>query len=283
MICTLALPVSSQAEESAEAKMNSAVISAGALFDAGDFKAAAKKFAEAFGYLEDYNLKKNEMVSWFKAGNCTAAVEAGRLFLSGSNEITRADRGDVKKVGVRCQLISAKKFMNLGQFEKCEQHLTQAESLIVADTFLPVAGSNESAEIQSMRDQISTTEKLEKTTRSKRSSSILGPTLTISGGALIAGGAVFVVLSQLKENEFLCSRNVEQTSCDNPSVLTETEFMDAKSSANVLNTVGWVGLASGVALGSVGLYLWTSEGSGTDSAKFYVNPGKNSVGFELGF
>lgn len=96
-------------------------------FNAGEFAKAAESFRRAFEAYPDINLKKNEMVAWFKAGHCNDAIEAGKRFDASKNSDER-DKRDFKNVKVRCDIKKANAQIDLGNLEGAEAALVDAES-----------------------------------------------------------------------------------------------------------------------------------------------------------
>ena len=261
IIANIALPALLIAQED-QKKMEDSVLKALTAFENGKYRASAESYAEAFRFYKDYNLKKNEMIAWFKSGNCEPAVDAANLYLKRGKGINDADRTDVKSVRVRCELVFAKKSLHLGNTDRCESHLNLAEEIIAADTFAPLQGSEESHEIEVVRKKLRLFKKdktIEAPKKEEEQGSYLGPILVGSGALLSIGGIALILSSLSAETDLQCNKNIVNPSCDNPKEITEKNYNEQLSSIKTQNAIGWVTTILGAAVIGTGTYLWLED------------------------
>ena len=240
-----------------ENEKEDSVLDANTAFEAGKFREAAEGYAKAFLFYKDYTLKKNEMVAWFKNGNCSPALEAADLYFENSDNITESDRVDVKSIRVRCELVSAKKSLNLGNLDGCELHLNKAEQIISSDELPPVKGSDEFREIVQIRIEI---EILKKNSAldpiSPKEPNYLGPIVVGAGVVVGATGLALILTSVSAESDLQCTTNVAQPSCENPKPVEKVDYDSRLAEIETLNTIGWISSLVGVATIGVGTLFW---------------------------
>lgn len=97
-------------------------------FQEGRFNDAARYFRQANDAQPDPNLRKNEAVAWFKAGNCDEAVPAANAFLI-ARDTHAEDEREARSIIANCKVGMARKAMKMGSFELADQLLVEAESL----------------------------------------------------------------------------------------------------------------------------------------------------------
>ncbi len=243
--------------------MQESVVEAHKAFGEERFLDAAEAYAQAFRSYNDYNLKKNEMIAWFKNGSCSPALEAADLYFKNGKDITEDDRVDLKSVRVRCELASAKKTLNTGNLEGCESHLLKAEEIISADARPPVKDSDEYREILEIRAEIEILKRasVDEPLPMKSETNYLGPILVGAGTVVGATGLVLILSSLSDETDLQCTTNVANPSCNDPQPTTRDTFESESERIQTLNTIGWVTSLVGVTTIGVGSVLWLTQGS----------------------
>ncbi|MFU8804209.1 MAG: hypothetical protein ACNA8W_10400 [Bradymonadaceae bacterium] len=111
----------------------------------GQFEEAAFTFRQAYETYPDPVLLKNEMIAWFRAGNCLGALPAGSAYLN-SGDVTDSDRQDVNKVQVTCIVRLADEALTAGHPEEAELLLEDLQGLTLTAT--------EDEEVRSLRGLI---------------------------------------------------------------------------------------------------------------------------------
>lgn len=69
----------------------------------GQFEIAAVRFRQAYRSYPEPVLLKNEMISWYRAGDCRSALPPARAFLQ-TDDVEPQDREDVATVELNCHL-----------------------------------------------------------------------------------------------------------------------------------------------------------------------------------
>lgn len=97
-------------------------------FRAGRYQEAAARFRAAYEAFPDPNLRKNEAVAWFKAGQCDQAIPAANSFLMAA-EAGDADRLEARSILANCRVEMARAAIKSENLDLAETLLDEAESL----------------------------------------------------------------------------------------------------------------------------------------------------------
>jgi len=281
------------AQDDAKQKMGDLMTQGAKLFQQKKFADAAVKFGEAYDAFPDPNLKKNEMVAWFKANNCGKALPAAEVFLRDGNDITRQDRSDVAKVRTRCDIRTAKAKLELGDLDAAESALQRARR--------GAPGSSDRETISELQTQIDAR-------RDEQSHDHTNPpppepppgspdrptwAAFTGGGLLVASAAGWGYFAYLQRDgahlsdrfDAQCVRTGDEVRGMNPA--NDQSCKDLYRSVSTAVTLQWpVAIGAGLtAIGGVGLltyYLLGSE-SDTQTSRLVpmVGPGGAGMAFEL--
>lgn len=103
--------------------------------------------------------------------------------------------------------------------------------------------------------------------------STLGPFLMGGGILSVLGGIALFVVSNAAENDILCTGESASQSpaCDNPTTTFKAQEQERYDKANLTNMMGWSFTAVGVALTSVGTYLWLNESTSLSTTMYPIH------------
>lgn len=185
-------------------------------FSAGDFVAAAEKFAEAYASEPDPVFRKSEAVAWFKAERCDPAIKAANAFLLEWDEGGDAV-GQAESVIANCKVELAEDAMEAASFELADRLLFEAEEHAqdqytrdrISTTRVELASARRAAagkdnEDDEKNDEVETADGPDQTTpneddaatASPRSSPI-GPIGFFAGGAMLVTAAIWHAVTLL--------------------------------------------------------------------------------------
>lgn len=99
------------------------------LFEKGQFRDAAKKFEEAYSFVKDSVLLKNQVVSLYKAGDCPVALDLAYTYDISFRDAPAQDKEDVRKVRIDCNLMAADTAIGYGKLDVATQSLDQASAI----------------------------------------------------------------------------------------------------------------------------------------------------------
>lgn len=94
----------------------------------GDFQLGAITFRKAYQASPDPILLKNEMIAWYRAGDCRSALPPARAFLQ-TDDVEPQDRDDVHTVEVECHLTMASDSLDTGELLLATYHLGVLDTL----------------------------------------------------------------------------------------------------------------------------------------------------------
>lgn len=94
----------------------------------GNFEAGAIKFRAAYRAFPDPVLLKNEMIAWYRAGDCRSALPPARNFLQ-SDEALPDDVADVRTVERDCHIQLTEEAFETGDLTLVDYHLRQLDPL----------------------------------------------------------------------------------------------------------------------------------------------------------
>lgn len=99
------------------------------LFEKGQYRDAARKFEEAYGFVKDSVLLKNQVVSLYKAGDCPVALDLAYTYDISFRDAPAQDKEDVRKVRIDCNLMAAETAIGYGKLDVADKSLKQAAAI----------------------------------------------------------------------------------------------------------------------------------------------------------
>ncbi|RAL22935.1 hypothetical protein DL240_08565 [Lujinxingia litoralis] len=114
----------------------------------GNFEAGAITFRAAYRAYADPVLLKNEMIAWYRAGDCRSALAPVRDFLK-SDQALPEDLADVRTVERDCHLNLAEEALNDDDLPLANYHLGELERL-----HLSTESSERLTRLQAQRDAL---------------------------------------------------------------------------------------------------------------------------------
>lgn len=98
----------------------------------GEFALGAVRFRQAYQAFPDPILLKNEMIAWYRAGDCGSALPPAQAFLR-TDDVQPEDQSDVETVQVECHLLLAQGAIDEGSPALASHHLDGLEPLELDD------------------------------------------------------------------------------------------------------------------------------------------------------
>ena len=211
-------------------------------FQAGRFAVAAARFRQAYEAFPEPNLRKNEAIAWFKAGQCDEAIPAANAFLI-APDTSEPDRLEARSIVANCKVEMAREATSAESWGLAERLLDEAESL---------------EPDQYARDQIAMA-RVDLAAQRQAEPSKTSPVgwVLVGTGAAVVGGSVAYWLLTIPDRKE--SNTISPSDPDYDTVVAR-----AKTSRWLVP----VGLASGAAMTGIGIYLvvgGNSSGKPTDA------------------
>lgn len=227
----------------------------------GQFEEGAFKFRQAYDTFPDPVLLKNEMVAWFRAGNCMGALPAASAYLQ-SPDMTESDRLDVHKVQFTCLTLLTDDALQGGHYDEAQLLIADLNALT-----LSAEERQQSAELQARLDELrpSEVEDPGPEPAPKEFSidqTMIGWALTGTGSAIVVGALLYHIKilgeqSELREADSMESFLALQEKYDKP-------HNRARIVVPTLYVLGAAALGTGV-------YFLINEEKSSDK-KFLVSP-----------
>ncbi len=210
-------------------------------FRAGRFAEAARRFRAAYAAFPDPNLRKNEAVAWFKAGNCGEAMPAANTFLI-APATSDSDRLEARSILANCRVEMARGAFETGSWKLAESLLDEAESLQPDQYALDQIGI--------ARVELSERKSSPSGASTGRRAGPVGWIMVASGAAVVGGTLVYWLLT-IPDRDM--SRNISPM---------DPAFDAATRRARTSRWLVPIGIIGGATLTGIGLYLVLSGGGG---------------------